>query len=64
MATYEREVERHLKKNACSLIRHGKGSHNVWHSPITDRIVSVSKNMRSKTLANEILKDAGIKQKI
>ena len=64
MATYEKEVAKLLKKHGCSLVRHGKGSHDVWHSPITNRIVSVNKNMRSKTIANAILKDAGVQHKI
>jgi predicted RNA binding protein YcfA (HicA-like mRNA interferase family) len=45
-------------------MRHGKGSHELWHSPINGRTFPVSVTIMSRHLANEILKQAGIKQRI
>ncbi|MCL2365083.1 MAG: type II toxin-antitoxin system HicA family toxin [Defluviitaleaceae bacterium] len=44
-------------------MRPGKGDHEVWHSPITNRTVSVDIGTRNRHTANEIMKDAGIKHK-
>jgi hypothetical protein len=38
----------------------GKGSHEVWSSPITRRMFAIPRNIRNPVLANEILKQAGL----
>ena len=48
----------------CTLIRQGKGSHEVWHSPINGRTFPVAVTVQSRHTANGILKSAGIAQKI
>jgi predicted RNA binding protein YcfA (HicA-like mRNA interferase family) len=63
VANYDRELRRVLSQNGCFLTRHGKGSHEIWHSPITNRNISVNIKIKSRHSANEILKEAGIKQK-
>jgi hypothetical protein len=40
--------------------RQGKGSHEVWFSPITKRTFSVAVTINSRHTANEVLKQAGI----
>ena len=40
--------------------RQGKGSHEVWFSPVTRKTFSVPANIRSHRLANDILKHAGL----
>ena len=40
--------------------RQGKGSHEIWYSPLTKRTFSVPANLKSQRLANEILKQAGL----
>ncbi len=35
MAEYEKKVRQILRENGCSLIRRGKGDHDIWFSPIT-----------------------------
>jgi hypothetical protein len=35
MADYEKDVRRVLKDHGCTFVRHGKGDHDIWHSPIT-----------------------------
>jgi hypothetical protein len=49
-----------LRGAGCRFERHGKGSHEVWSSPITRRVFTVPSNIRNPVLANEILKQAGL----
>jgi len=49
-----------LKTGGCSFVREAKGSHEIWHSPITNRNVSVPKGIVNAHTANGILKDAGL----
>ena len=49
-----------LRANGCRLERHGKGSHEIWFSPISNRHVSVPRSTKSRHTANEVLKKAGI----
>ena len=64
MADYTRKVKRILNDNGCYFVRHGKGDHDVWYSPISNRNVIVDGSIVKRTSANNVLKDAGIKQKI
>jgi len=36
MAEYEKKVRKILKENGCYFVRHGKGSHDIWHSPVNN----------------------------
>jgi hypothetical protein len=38
---FERAVRDHLRKANCHFVRHGKGDHEIWYSPITNRHVTV-----------------------
>jgi len=53
-----------LRKAGCSFVRQGKGSHEIWHSPITQKNISVPFTIQSKPTANAILKQAGINEKL
>ena len=53
-------VKRILRANGCAFVRHGKGDHEIWHSPITDRSFTVDAFPRKRFTANAILKQAGI----
>jgi hypothetical protein len=59
--TFDRELRR-LRLNAgCKLLRAGKGSHEIWNSPVTDRNFPVPVGIVSRHTANdEILKQAGL----
>ena len=59
-AKYGREIRSILKRNGCKYVRAGKGDHEIWYSPITNRTISVDIGTRNKHTANEILKAAGI----
>ncbi|WJR69520.1 type II toxin-antitoxin system HicA family toxin [Neorhizobium sp. CSC1952] len=52
-----------LKSKGCYFVRYGKGDHEIWHSPITDRNFSVDKSCMSRFTANAIIKQAGIDHK-
>lgn len=53
-----------LKEAGCYFLRQGKGSHEIWFSPITGRAFSVPENIKLKTTAMGILKDAGIDERL
>ena len=48
----------------CTLVRQGKGSHEIWHSPSTGKSFPVAVSIMSRHLANAILKQAGTSQRI
>ena len=60
MAEYEKKVREILAQNKCFFKRHGKGDHDIWYSPITNRYVTVDSKIKSRHTANEILKQSGI----
>jgi HicA toxin of bacterial toxin-antitoxin, len=49
-----------LLANGCTFLRNGKGSHEVWHSPISGKSFPVAVTIMSRHLANAIMKQAGI----
>jgi len=49
-----------LRANGCVFVRHGKGDHDIWFSPITGRRFVVDGDIRSKHTANGVLKQAGL----
>lgn len=60
MAEYENKVRKILAQNQCCFIRHGKGDHDIWYSPITNRHITVDTKIKSRYTANAILKQSGI----
>ena len=60
MADYTKEVVNILSQNACSFVRHGKGDHDIWYSPITNRNITVDSKIKSRFTANAIMKQAGV----
>ena len=64
MADYTRRVKKILSENGCYFVRHGKGDHDVWHSPVSNRNFAVDGKIVPRTSANETLKQAGIKVKV
>lgn len=60
MAEYEKRVRDILAKNLCTFVRHGKGDHDIWYSPITRCNVTVDTRIKSRHTANAILKQSGI----
>ena len=63
MAEYEKKVREELAKNGCYFYRRGKGDHDIWYSPITNKHIAVDSKIKSRHTANAILKQAGISKK-
>ena len=60
MATYTPKLKEILRDNGCSYERPGRGDHEIWYSPITDRRFPVDHKILSRHTANAVLKQAGI----
>jgi hypothetical protein len=41
-------------------VRHGKGDHDIWHSPITGISITVDTKIKSRHTANAIMKQSEI----
>jgi predicted RNA binding protein YcfA (HicA-like mRNA interferase family) len=54
------QIRNLLLQAGCRLIRQGKGSHEIWHSPTANKVFSVARTLSSKHMANAILKQAGL----
>ena len=63
MADYEKQVVQLVKENNCHFVRHGKGDHDIWYSPITKRHFTIDGKIKSRHTANAIMKQSGIKYK-
>ena len=63
MAEFEKKVREKLKENGCYFVRRGKGDHDIWYSPISERNVTVPAKIKSRHTANAVLKQCGIKEK-
>ena len=61
MADYEKKVKQILIKHGCAFVRRGKGDHDIWHSPITQRNFPVDGKINIRHIANAIMKQTGIK---
>ena len=53
MADYTKQVIKILAENNCYFVRHGKGSHNIWFSPILNRSFTVVSKIENGTLQTE-----------
>ena len=49
-----------LREAGCTFVRAGKGSHEIWHSPITGRRFPVPVGIVSRHTANGVLQQAGL----
>ncbi|EKQ67414.1 YcfA-like protein [Leptolyngbyaceae cyanobacterium JSC-12] len=49
-----------LTEAGCSFERQGKGDHEIWYSPMTDRRFVVDGSIKSRHTANAVLKQAGL----
>lgn len=57
--TFDRELRR-LRQAGCRFVQSGKGSHEVWFSPISEKNFAVPDGIVSRHTANGVLKDAGL----
>jgi len=57
---FDRELRRLLVEAGCVFVRQGKGDHEIWFSPISNRHFTVDRGVKSRHTANGTLKDAGL----
>jgi len=57
---FDRALRELLRAAECTLVRQGKGSHEIWHSPITKINFAVPVGIPSRHTANAILRQAGL----
>lgn len=63
MAEYEKKVRNVLIQYGCVFLRRGKGDHDIWFSPLTNRNITVDTKIKSRHTANAVLKQSGIDYK-
>jgi len=59
---FYRELVDILRQHGCHFLRPGKGSHEIWFSPATNRTFTLPTTTKSRHTANEVLKQAGLKK--
>ncbi|WP_407528544.1 type II toxin-antitoxin system HicA family toxin [Methylobacterium oryzisoli] len=57
---YAKAVKALLLASRCTFKRQGRGDHEIWFSPITNRAFTVDGTIKSRHTANGTLKDAGL----
>jgi predicted RNA binding protein YcfA (HicA-like mRNA interferase family) len=57
---FDRPLRDRLTKAGCLIVRQGRGSHEIWRSPITGRSFAVPIGIPSRHTANAILRQAGL----
>jgi len=57
---FDRELRELLRAAGCTFVRQGRGSHEIWYSPITRRNFAVPVGIPSRHTANAILRQAGL----
>lgn len=60
MAEYGKKVRELLLSHGCLFVRHGKGDHDIYYSPMTKRNFTVDSKIKSRHTANAIMKQSGI----
>ena len=57
---FDRTLRDLLREAGCAMMRQGRGSHEIWHSPITRQNFAAPVNIPSRHTANAILRQAGL----
>jgi hypothetical protein len=60
MADFTPGLKRTLTQFGCYFVRQGKGDHEMWFSPLTQRSFPVDGKILSRHTANGVLKQAGL----
>lgn len=63
MSDFGPDVRRILAAAGCRFHRKGRGDHEIWYSPLTDRCLTVDGKILSRHTANSVLKQAGLEKK-
>lgn len=59
-SSFTPELKKILQEANCYFERQGKGDHEIWYSPITNRRFVVDNSIKSRHTANAVLKQAGL----
>ena len=54
------QLKKLLRAAGCRFDRQGKGDHEIWYSPITDKKFPIDQTIKSRHTANAVLKQAGL----
>ncbi len=60
MATFTPKLKEIHRAYGCTFERPGRGDHEIWYTPITERRFPVDHKILSRHTANAVLKQAGI----
>ena len=60
MADFAPALKKILRAAGCYFVRQGKGSHEIWYSPLSDRHFTVPQKIKVRHTANSALKEAGL----
>ena len=60
MAEYEKKVREILKQNGYSFHHHSRGDHDIWFNETLKIKVTVDGKIKSRHMANQIMKEAKI----
>ncbi|MGD1921755.1 MAG: type II toxin-antitoxin system HicA family toxin [Pleurocapsa sp.] len=58
--SFTSRLKKLLSEAECNLERQGKGDHEIWYSPLTERRFVVDNAIKSRHTANAVLKQAGL----
>jgi len=64
MADYTKQIKKILSDSGCYFVRHGKGDHDIWYSPISNKPFTVDGSIKKRTSANKTLLSAGVSKKV
>jgi predicted RNA binding protein YcfA (HicA-like mRNA interferase family) len=60
MNSFTPELKKLLEEAGCYFVRHGRGDHEIWESPISGIRFTVDNKIKSRHTANVVLKQAGL----
>jgi hypothetical protein len=63
LSDFSPDLKRMLREHGCYFDRAGKGDHEIWFSPISQRRFPVDSKIKSRHTANAVLKQAGLPKK-
>lgn len=55
-------LKKALKVQGCYFVRQGKGDHEIWFSPISQKNFVVDSKIKSRHTANAALQQAGLEK--
>ena len=62
MKDYGKAIRKILDSHGCVFVRHGRGDHDVWENPHARQRFAVPVKIKSRHMANKILKEAGLEK--